>query len=43
MHDVHLDSFSLSLVCWERRTTVTREGQFYYSFWLVVSMHTNEE
>lgn len=43
IHDVHLDSFSLSLVLWEPRETVTGEEQFYYSFWLVVSIHINEE
>lgn len=42
-HDVHLDSFSLSLVLWEPRESVTGEEQFYYSFWLVVSIHINEE
>ena len=40
---MHLDSFSLSLVHSELRETVTREEQFYYSFWLVVSIHINEE
>lgn len=43
IHDVHLDSFSLSLVLWEPGESVTGEEQFYYSFWLVVSIHINEE
>lgn len=42
-HDVHLDSFSPSLVLWEPEESVTGEEQFYYSFWLVVSIHINEE
>lgn len=43
IHDLHLDSFSLSLVLWEPGESVTGEEQFYYSFWLVVSIHINEE
>lgn len=28
---------------WDQRETVTGEEQFYYSFWLVVSIHINEK
>lgn len=40
---MHLDSFPRSLVLWELRETVTVAEQFYYSFWLVVNIHINEE